>query len=127
MKGLKSLLINYIARNQMQKNEMEKWIYNQMMYVYGVETPFEYLKTLKKYKCTKHVSQNVTQDVLILAGAEDHIIPLRMYKRQFKALTNANSVTGRVFTKKERASNHCQVGNIGLALHYIVDWINSKL
>ncbi len=119
-------LINYIARKQMQKSEMEKWIYDQMMYAYGVETPFEYLKTLKKYRCTKHVSQNVTQDVLILAGAEDHIIPLRMYERQLKALTNANSVAGRVFTKKDHASNHCQVGNVVLALHFIVDWLNTK-
>jgi len=120
-------LINYIARKQMQRNEMEKFIYDQMMYTYGSKTVFDYLKTLKRYRCTKNVSRNVSQDVLLLAGSEDHVIPLRMYNRQFRALTNARSVEGRIFTKEEHASNHCQLGNVGLALRFIIDWINTKL
>lgn len=118
-------LIDGIARRQMQRSEMEKWIYDQMMYVYGAETPFEYLKILKKYS-TKEISARVKQDVLLLAGEEDHIIPLRMYGRQYKALTNARSIEGRVFTREDHASSHCQVGNLGLAIECIVDWIRRK-
>ena len=29
----------------------------------------------------------------------------------------------RVFTAEDRAGNHCQVGNIGLALETMVQWI----
>jgi len=43
-----------------------------------------------------------------------------------KALTRAKSVTGRIFTRNEKAENHCQIGNIGLALKEIVDWIQQK-
>jgi len=118
-------LINYMAYKQMKAKEMEKWIYEQMMYAYGADTMFDYMKTLKKYN-TKQVSSNVTQDVLLLAGEEDHIIPLRMYDRQLYAVKNAESVEGRIFTKEEHASNHCQVGNIDLALDYIIDWIKKK-
>lgn len=39
---------------------------------------------------------------------------------------NARSVTGRVFTKNEHAENHCQTGNIGLALDVIVQWLEEK-
>jgi len=120
-------IINYIARRQMQGREMEKWIYNQMMYTFGAKTPFDYLKILKRYKCSKNISNKVTQNVLLLAGADDHIIPIRMYDRQFKALVNARSVEGRVFTKEDHASNHCQVGNIGLALNFIIDWMKEKV
>ena len=42
---------------------------------------------------------------------------------QINALTNAGSVTGRVFTREEQAHNHCQVGNTGLALEVMVKWI----
>lgn len=45
---------------------------------------------------------------------------------QVKAFTNAKSVTARVFIKKECAQNHCQIGNIGLALDTIVKWIEEK-
>lgn len=68
----------------------------------------------------------MSQDVLLLAGADDHIIPIRMYDRQFNALVNARSIEGRIFSKEDYASNHCQVGNIGLALDYIIKWINKK-
>ncbi|MGI6084739.1 MAG: alpha/beta hydrolase family protein [Acetivibrionales bacterium] len=118
-------LVNAIARRQMKDKDIEKWIYNQMMYAYGVDTIFDYMKTLKRYN-TKNISQMITQDVLLLAGSEDHIIPLRMYELQYNALKNSRSVEGRIFKREEHASNHCQVGNINLALNYIIDWIKKK-
>jgi hypothetical protein len=61
----------------------------------------------------------------LISGNEDHFIPIKMHKRQVEALTNAKSVTDRIFTKEEHAQNHCQVGNIGLALDTMVDWIEN--
>jgi len=69
----------------------------------------------------------VEQDVLILTGSEDHFIPLKMHDMQVKALTNARSVTGRIFTREEQAQNHCQVGNMGLALKVMADWLERQL
>jgi len=40
-------------------------------------------------------------------------------------LTNARSVTARLFTRAESAQNHCQAGNYGLALDTIVGWLDS--
>lgn len=71
-------------------------------------------------------SELVTQDVLILTGREDHFIPFKMHDMQIRALTNARSVTARVFSKEEHAQNHCQIGNIGLALDVMVDWIKER-
>jgi hypothetical protein len=68
----------------------------------------------------------VRQDVLILTGREDHFIPFKMHDMQVKALTNARSVTGRVFTREEQAQNHCQIGNVGLAIDVMVKWIEEK-
>jgi len=39
---------------------------------------------------------------------------------------NARSVTGRIFTSEEHAQNHCQIGNIKLALDVILEWIEEK-
>jgi len=71
-------------------------------------------------------SDLVKQDVLILTGREEHFIPFKMHDMQVKALTNAKSVTARVFTKEEQAQNHCQIGNIGLALDVMVKWIEKS-
>jgi len=32
-------------------------------------------------------------------------------------------VTGRLFTRAEQAHQHCQVGNLGLAVDFMLDWI----
>jgi hypothetical protein len=56
-------------------------------------------------------------------GREDHLVPFKMHNLQIKALTNARSVTARVFTKDENAQHHCQIGNIGLKLDVVIKWI----
>jgi hypothetical protein len=71
-------------------------------------------------------SELVHQDVLILTGAEDHFIPQKMHYKQVKALYNAKSVTARIFTKEDQAQNHCQIGNIRLALDVMEKWIEEK-
>jgi len=68
-------------------------------------------------------SDLVKQDVLILTGRKDHLVPFKMHNLQVKALTHAKSVDARVFTKEENAQNHCQVGNVGLAIETMVlEW-----
>jgi hypothetical protein len=42
------------------------------------------------------------------------------------ALLNAKSVTDKIFTKEEHAQNHCQIGNIKLALDTMLKWIEEK-
>jgi hypothetical protein len=61
--------------------------------------------------------------VLIMAGAEDWAVPVAQYYRQLPVLTGARSVTGRLFTRAEQAQQHCQVGNLALALGFMLDWI----
>ena len=86
-------------------------------------SPMEAMKLFLQLNEKNLHSDLVNQDVLILTGREDHFIPFKMHDMQVKALTNAKSVTARVFTKEEQAQNHCQIGNIGLALDVMVKWI----
>lgn len=72
-------------------------------------------------------SELVKQDVLYLHGRNDHFVSLKMYEMQMKALTNACSLTGKVFTEQEHAQNHCQIGNIGFALDTIINWLEEKI
>ena len=71
------------------------------------------------------MSPLITQDVLLLAGNADHFVPVDHFHRQIRMLKNARSITARLFTEKESAGNHCQIGNYGLALTTIVNWIDA--
>ena len=103
---------------------MQAWQAAQLMYVTGEEVPMDAFEVMFSMNEGNLHSDMVKQDVLILTGRDDHFIPFRAHGMQVEALTNARSVTSRVFTKDEHAQNHCQVGNVGLALDVMVDWID---
>ncbi len=63
----------------------------------------------------------------MLAGNQDHLVPMDHFYDQAKSLSNARSVTMRLFGRDEDAQNHCQVGNYGLALRTIMTWLNAML
>jgi hypothetical protein len=93
------------------------------MHVTGTSSPYEYLQAIKRFR-TADVSLQVKQDVLLLAGSQDHYVPTEQFHQQIKTLTNARSITARLFTNNESAQNHCQVGNYGLAFRTMVDWLD---
>ncbi len=118
---------NRMARLKMERDLMHRWSVSNLMYITNRSTPMEAMDMVFQLSAKNLLSWLVEQDVLILTGSEDHFIPLKMHDMQVKALTNARSVTGRIFTREEQAQNHCQVGNMGLALNVMADWLGGKL
>jgi pimeloyl-ACP methyl ester carboxylesterase len=96
------------------------------MEVCGATDPFDFLAWLQKLN-TAPFSSQITQDFLLLAGAEDHIVPLNQFYRQAKNLVKVRSLTGRIFTAREQAQNHCQVGNIALVSKFIATWLDFQM
>jgi len=124
--GLHAAIINGIISNLSKKSLMLEWGVAQGMHVMGTKTPYDFL-----YKCTlfntREVSPLVTQDVLLMGGQEDHYIPLHQFFDQGRMLTNIRSLTSRLFTRKETAQNHCQLGNVGLSVKVIVNWAEQAM
>jgi len=118
---------NKMAMKSIQKGKgLEAWMTANLMYITKKKTPMDAFGFWLQLNEENLHSDMVKQDVLILTGRNDHFIPFKMHDKQVKALTNAKSVTARVFTKEEQAHNHCQIGNIGLALDVMVKWIEKK-
>ncbi len=118
---------NNAMKKKMKKNPMYSWFSNHLMYINDKEVPIEAFDVLLQLNEENLHSDLVKQDVLILTGRKDHMVPFKMHNMQVKALTNAKSVTEKVFTEETSAHNHCQVGNIGLALNTMIKWIEEKL
>ena len=116
--------VNAAIEAARQTSDLVEWAVSHGMYINGSETPFDYLNTMSRFN-TRELSPLIKQDVLVLAGENDHFIPVEYYDLQIKALTNARSVKGRMFTAAEGGDQHCQVGNLDLAWEEIIGWLDS--
>ncbi len=115
-------IVNAVARRAIARKPVAAWGLQQGMHITGTATAYDFLRSTTKFN-TRRVSRRVTADVLLLAGADDHYVPLTQLPRQAANLVRARSITTRTFTAAEQASNHCQVGNIGAAVRVIQGWM----
>jgi pimeloyl-ACP methyl ester carboxylesterase len=93
-------------------------------WVFGVGSAAELQRAMREYSLTD-LAHRVECPTLVLAGENDHFVPLGM------AETFANAIAGpttlRVFTTEEGAGEHCQMGNVRLAAGEIYDWLDDTL
>lgn len=113
---------NWVAHTAMRISPAADHLISQWMDILNSSTPADYIAQMQYYSVSD-IADRVHQDVLILAGDEDHMIPLKELQKHQEGLVNARSITERIFSADEHAENHCQVGNIKLALDVILDWI----
>ncbi len=116
-------LLDGIIRRRMRHDLRTEWEVQQGQHVFGAPTPSAVLRSTARY-ITADVSARVQADALLLAGTQDHYVPAHQLTDQVATLTNARSVTARVFTEHEQAQAHCQFGNQALAVQVILDWLD---
>jgi pimeloyl-ACP methyl ester carboxylesterase len=116
-------LVNVMAKRAARNSPIASWGLETGMHVTGTSSPYGYFQSTRAY-VTADVSALIKQDVLLLAGSEDHLVPMAHFHQQMKMLKNARSITARLFTKSDHAQSHCQVGNYGLAFGTIVNWLD---
>lgn len=121
-----SLIINRLMRHLMKKKLAIDWALSHGMYITGTHSPYDYFNHLKKHDLESHLFR-IESDVLLLAGQEDHYIPLYHFYRIMQGLKNAKSSTGRIFTKSEGGEQHCQIGNHQLAIDEIAHWLERRV
>ncbi len=99
----------------------------QAMFMVKGQQPMDAVRWLLGMNKQHISSDKVTQDVLLVGGENDAFQPVKLLRKQEKALTNARSVTTKIFTKAQHADMHCQMGNLTLAMTEIESWIASKV
>src|SRR5215831_351248 len=98
------------------------WCITQGMHITGTTTPFDCLTALSQHSL-EGVLPHVQQDVLLTEGEADHLFNTAWLYRIMRELVCARSVTARIFTAREGAEQHCQVGNSVLAREEMVRWL----
>jgi hypothetical protein len=107
---------------QRTPNSVFDWCITQGMHITGTSTPFDFLTDIAQHSLDG-ILHNVKQDILLTEGEQDHLFDVNWLYRTMRELVCARSVTARIFTAREGAEQHCQVGNSALAREEIVRWL----
>lgn len=116
--GILNILVNIIRK----KNILADWAISQGLHITGTRTPYEFFQSISFHSLAS-ATELLTQDILLLVGAEDHYIPRNQFYRLKSSIHNAKRLTCRLFTKAEGGEQHCQIGNHQLAINAIFDWL----
>ena len=102
-----------------------RWAVANGQWVFGVRGMFDVLDAFKAYRLAP-VAAQIRQDVLLLAGTEDHFVPIEQLELAKKALTAAHSVTAVSFDAASGGALHCQMGAPSLWQGVLFDWMAAK-
>ncbi|MGB0036812.1 MAG: alpha/beta fold hydrolase [Candidatus Acidiferrales bacterium] len=120
-----SRLLTSAKNPEALKNIGVSWAYYNARWTMGTKDIDDTAKAVAAYTLAP-VAHRIRQDVLILAGAEDHFIPFHQTADFEKALVNARSVTTRIFDRPSGGAGHCQGGALTLYHAAVFDWLLAK-
>ena len=98
------------------------WALDNGQWVFGKESPEAFIDATHAFTLAG-VANRIKGDVLILAGAIDHFVPVSQVDDFEKSLTNARSVESVIFSEESGGGEHCQVGAAALWQAAAFDWI----
>ena len=117
-------IFNKLYKSMMQKNELVKWNLLHGMYAYDAPDPVGYVQKVRQFTL-KGIGEKVTQDMLILAGRNDHMILPSLFHEEYDLLSNTRSLALQLYTEQDDAGSHCNMGNMKLALDTMVSWMET--
>ena len=100
------------------------WSIANGQWVLGTTSAMETLQVLDGYSLAP-VAGRITADVLILAGADDHFIPVTQAANFAGSLTAARSVRTIIYDRESGGAEHCQMGAQSLWHADLFDWVES--
>jgi len=107
------------------KNPGVSWAYQNARWTMGTTDLNDTLEAFSHYRLAP-IARRIRQDVLILAGTEDHFIPFHQVADFERSLVDARSVTTRTFDRASGGGQHCQCGAYSLMHAVVFDWLLEK-
>lgn len=114
--------LNLFYGKMMKKNELVRWNLLHGMYAYDAKSPCDYIRKIRKFSLYG-IADRINQDMLVIGAREDHFIHPRLFHEEYDLLNNVRSLTFKLFTNRQDAGAHCNVGNSRLILDTIAGWI----
>jgi dienelactone hydrolase len=118
-------VLNAIAKIKSAFSPSLRWSLQNSRWVMGTSGLLETAEALRAYTL-QDVAPRITSDVLILAGEDDHFVPVEQVKQFENSLTQARSVTSVIYDRESGGAEHCQLGAITLWHAAFFDWLLQK-
>lgn len=115
-------LLNALIAAKIRLSTGFAWSVANGQWVLGTESAMATLDALDSYTLAL-VAERIRCDVLILAGAEDHFIPVGQAAEFAGALITARSVRTVIYDRASGGAEHCQMGAQSLWHADLFDWI----
>jgi pimeloyl-ACP methyl ester carboxylesterase len=116
--------VNNILDTARKRDGIIDWAIGHGKHVSGTSSPAQFLQWVRSLNL-RDCAHLIHQDVLLIMGTEDHLVPSNQLYVQAQAMVQARSVTSVMMSAKDESAEHCQVGNPGLAVTQIIDWLGS--
>ncbi len=116
-------MVNTIIQGLRAVSPEFDWNMEHGLYVFGKETPYDYLKAVESAYSIAPIADQVTQDYLLIVGANDHFAPLKLVHDEVDIMTSVRSFTLRIIEAVEQGDDHCNVSNRKLMLDIFVNWL----
>lgn len=116
---------NLLIRTKMALSPGIRWGVNNTKWVAGVKSYSETAQAFDQYTL-KSVAHLIKGDVLILVGAEDHLVPSDQTALFKAGLSGAKSVTTVIYDSESGGKEHCQDGAVTLWQLTFFDWVHQK-
>jgi alpha-beta hydrolase superfamily lysophospholipase len=118
-------LVDRLARFKARSSPNMRWGLQMAQWTFGTPGVTEMLDHLVPYTLAG-VAQNISQDVLILVGADDQFVPADQAPKYQDALVNARSITTKAYDRGSGGQEHSQLGAPTLWQADFFDWIEEK-
>ena len=115
-------IVDALVSAKARRDPLLEWGVDHGMRVLGANSPSKFLTEAARYNL-RDSWKTIRQDVFILMGRDDSLVPFSQLGEVTENLREAASVTVKVYGKSEHASDHCQVGNTALAIRDIQAWL----
>ncbi|MEE3626199.1 alpha/beta fold hydrolase [Nitrospirillum sp. BR 11752] len=99
-----------------------KWAMENGCWTFGVGSVEAFLAASAAYTLAP-VAHKIGADVLVLAGAADHFVPLSQVDAFTTALKQARSVETHIYDQASGGAEHCQLGATTLWHATLFDWM----
>ena len=115
-------LLNLLIKVKARRSPGFAWSVANGQWVLGTASAMQTMDALSRYTLAP-VAGMIKSDVLILAGTDDHFIPVGQAAQFANALSSARSVRTIVYDRASGGAEHCQMGAQSLWHADLFDWI----
>ncbi|WP_028583358.1 alpha/beta hydrolase family protein [Desulfogranum mediterraneum] len=115
---------NLYLKQAMAKDLGFRWFIENGMFSTNTRSPADFLLHWSQYRMREEISQ-IRTNTLCVGSRRDHFMGYERFRRFYDRLQSPKTFL--LFSAKEAAEAHCQMGALAVSANHIYDWLDQAL